>query len=245
MERDVIRSGGRSEWRESVLAPLRALPDLREVWFTNMHMDTSMPTDSLPFCGGSPDTRRDTDSNNAPGLGPHHAQAATHLSSLENVVIVFNCCARNCDCSLEIHPTLSALPKSHRPESDSQGSPITARHPLAHLRLAIGYDAAALLRLRGAWQFVQLPGSQGQVDLSAKLLPELASGEYAYVKDAVLVIQVMPHLALDAGELARLREYFAAVDVEEIDKLPMVPVPDCVRDDAMVPGCFVSNYVLS
>ena len=54
----------------------------------------------------------------------------------------------------------------------------------------------------------------------------------------------MPHLALAPGELARLRECFAAVDVEEIDGIPRVPVPECARDDVLALGVFMAGSVL-
>ncbi|KAM5542245.1 hypothetical protein V8D89_004118 [Ganoderma adspersum] len=148
------------------------------------------------------------------------------LPSLANVVIVH-------DCSIDVLP----------------------KRPRAHLRLAIGYDPDDLPRLRGVWNSScsssQLVGDsssrpQGTVDLSAKLLRALASDsdEYAYVKRARLVVQLMPHLALDAGELERLREHFAVVVVEEIDGLPTMPVPERVRDGVLDLEGFIPGSVL-
>ena len=87
-------------------------------------------------------------------------------------------------------------------------------------------------------------------DLSTNLLRALASDSarggcsYTYVRRARLVVQVMPHLVLDAGELERLREHFAAAVVEEIDRLPTMPVPERVRDGVLDGEGFIPGSVL-
>ncbi|KAM5542252.1 hypothetical protein V8D89_004125 [Ganoderma adspersum] len=257
VERDVRRTGrGRSQWRENLLVPLRALPDLREVWLADMHVDTFMPHDSLPFCGAPGDTGRGRGPN-AALLRPGQAQEAARVPAFETIVVVYNCSARGCRNSLSIRPSLVALPKgpsskSARPNPtssspSSSSSPSVAAPgppPLVHLCLAVGYDAADAPMLRDTWESALLPGGKGEVEVSPKLLRELVMEEYAYVRHAALRVQLMPHLALAPGELARLRECFAAVDVEEIDWLPRVPVPECVRDDVLAPGVFVAGSVL-
>ena len=251
IEWDVRRTwGGRSQWRESLLAPLRTLPDLREVWLTDMHVDTFMPCDSLPFCGapGDTDTGRVRGANAALPR-PGQAQEAPRVPAFETIVVVYNCSARGCRNSLSIRPSLVALPQGPaRPNSNSESRtgtpPVPTPPPLAHLRLAVGYDADDAAMLRDTWESALLPGGKGEVEVSPKLLRELAMEEYAYVRSAALRVQLMPHLALAPGELARLCECFVAVDVEEIDRLPTVPVPRCVRDDVLAPGVFMAGSVL-
>ncbi|KAI1785400.1 hypothetical protein LXA43DRAFT_1116003 [Ganoderma leucocontextum] len=220
----LITGGG---WRENVLTPLRTLPGLREVWLTDMDMDTDVQTGPLWTF---------------PETGARQEPAAT-FSSLESVVIVHDCSMplrrlRRCR---TIQPSVAALPMGRA------GDPSSAAPNLARLRLAIGYDADDLPRLCEAWNSGSAEPQLeplGKVDLSAKLLHELASGEYAYVKQARLVVQLMPHLVLDADELERLREHFAAVVLEEIERLPTVPVPERVRDDALAPEGFIPGSVL-
>ena len=180
-----------------------------------------------------------------------NAKPTVALPSLENVIIVHNCSSR-LRTSGFIRPSIDMLPR--RPRTGGG-------HPLEHLRLAIGYDPVDLPRLCGIWSSSSssIPGAQegspkpqGKVDLSANLLRALASESesdrdeyaYAYVKRARLLVQVMPHLVLDAAELARLREHFAEVVVEEIDRLPTMPVPERVRDVVLDGEGFIPGSVL-
>ncbi len=153
------------------------------------------------------------------------------LPSLANVVVVYDCSSR-LRLVGPIQPSIDVLPK--RPPAGDSAS----NHPLEHLRLAIGYEAVSPPPVADS------PHPRAKVDLSTKLLRALASDAYAYVKRARLVVQLMPCLVLDAGELERLREHFAAVVVEEIDRLPRMPVPERVRDDALAPEGFVPGSVL-
>ena len=167
IEWDVRRTGGgRSQCRENLLVPLRTLPDLREVWLADLHVDTFMPHDSLPFCSAPGDTGRMRGPNVALPR-PGQAQEAAWVPAFETIVVVYNCSARGCRNSLSIRPSLVALPQGPaRPDSNSEsrtGTPLVPTPPpLAHLRLAVGYDAADAAMLRDTWESALLPGGKGR-----------------------------------------------------------------------------------
>ncbi|PIL29934.1 hypothetical protein GSI_07845 [Ganoderma sinense ZZ0214-1] len=246
-----------AKWRDHVLALLRTLPGLRELWLTDTDTDTDVHSSSAPLWDfPTPD-----------GLAAGDEPTIV-FPSLDSVVIVYDCSAAlrrlhpdvdstSDDGATSIQPSISAL----RQEACAGpgAGPMSTCPNLAHVHLAIGYDPTDLPRLRDAWR--STPWSldcerpfeeqaRGRVDLSAKLLRELASeqGKYAYVRRAALWVQLMPHLALDAGELGWLRALFAAaggdVRVEEIDCLPGMPVPEHVRDGALDMRGFVPGSVL-
>ena len=216
----------RGNWRDHALAPLRMLPVLRELWLTDMDTDTDVQPSSLwdfPTPG-------------------HRHEPAVKFPALESVVIVYNCSAwlrrrHHEGQGGEIQPSISASPKLRA------GDTCPPAPRLGHVRLAIGYDPADLPQLRGIWESA-FPGGEGRVDVCAKLLPELASGEYADVQCARLVVQLMPHMVLGKDALEQLRGSFMEVVVEEIDRLPAAPVPERVRDDVLAPQSFIPYSVL-
>ncbi|PIL29933.1 hypothetical protein GSI_07844 [Ganoderma sinense ZZ0214-1] len=239
LERDPY---GRRNWRTDVLAPLRALSGVREVWFENVDM--------IMDCKGLADASAtvslwNLSESDPTQLGVDGARGglAQALPALANVVIVHNCSSR-LRVAGPIQPSIAVLPKRPRAAGPS----------LEHLRLAIGYDTDDLPRLHGFWRSPLAAAdssaeprlSQGKVDFTTNLLSALTSdrNEYAYVKHARLVVQVMPHLVLDAEELERLRGFFAAVDVEKIDRLPTMPVPERVRDEMLDLRGFIPGSVL-
>ena len=246
LERDPY---GRRNWRADVLAPLGGLAGIREVWLTDVDMIMD-PTGKGPNCLGDSSVPlwNFSDPVRVDGGPDGNSKPATALpSALVNAVIIYNCSSRLRPAG-PIQPTIDVLPR--RPRA------------LEHLRLAIGYDPDDLPRLRGVWSSSSsspIPGpregsgstqSQGKVDLSTNLLRALRvasesdRGAYAYLKQARLLVQVMPHLVLYASELEWLREHFAAVVVEEIDRLPMMPVPERVRDGVLDGEGFIPGSVL-
>ena len=199
----------RGKWRTSVLAPLRTLPGLREVWLVDMDTDTDMHSSYAPLWNLLPRDGRQ--------------EPAVQFPWLESAVIVYDCSAPlrrlhtgdrtgsgHGDSDVygpggRIQPSISALPRTR---AGWGLEPLTSVAPnLARVRLAIGYDPDDLPRLGlcEAWQSAhptahgQAAGAYcepGRVELCAKLLREIASFEYAYVRQARLVVQLMPYSLL-------------------------------------------------
>ncbi|KAM5542127.1 hypothetical protein V8D89_004210 [Ganoderma adspersum] len=134
----------RAEWRTNVLAPLRTLPGLREVWLVDTDTDTDMHSSSAPLW------------NLLPRGGGQ--ELAVGFPWLESAVIVYDCSAplrRHADhrsgrgdvygLGSAIQPSISALPRTRAGwglESLSSVAP-----NLARVRVAIGYDPDDLPRL--------------------------------------------------------------------------------------------------
>lgn len=131
------------------------------------------------------------------------------MSSLETVVLVNQFQAPWTGAS----PSLRLLPDAR------EGGGHMGPRPSTTVRIAHGYGKHVLQR----WseQSDSIPAAP-PLDLTG-ILEELASGAYDYIQH--LTIEAPYHVAVDGGDVERLREHCYTVQVKVVDVTPTISLP--------------------
>ena len=190
-----------SWWVDTLMSPGVSLLDVREAWFDGIYPSEGMDTYERE---GDPLPMHTVITNHEIVARQVRNMVMAALPALETIVVVFH--------DYYVEPHLHLLPNMNHPSFVSKN--------LKTLRIVVTLDL-----LSGSHPM----NSTEKITLKLlEMRKELATGRFRYLE--TIIFQVAPHVNVSDHDLQRLRKYVKTVEVEHVDTVPKMQLPEyCIE----------------